>query len=91
MLACDGIWDCLTNEKCIKILSEDYIKKMKKENKSTSYAVEMMFEDIVAPNTDEGIGTDNMTAILILFNNWMEYDSEESNKTNNKHIQMLLY
>jgi len=32
--------------------------------------VEKLFEEILAPNTDEGIGTDNMTCILIkLYNN----------------------
>jgi serine/threonine protein phosphatase PrpC len=30
-----------------------------------SKCVEKLFEDILAPNTDEGIGTDNMTCILI--------------------------
>lgn len=68
MLACDGIWDCLTNEQCVQNLIDNYISKMKKENKDTSYPVELMLEDIVAPNTEEGIGTDNMTAILIIFN-----------------------
>ena len=42
---------------------------MKREKKEVSYPVELMFEDILAPNTDDGIGTDNMTAILIQFNN----------------------
>jgi len=29
--------------------------------------LEKMFDDILAPNTDDGIGTDNMTAICIYF------------------------
>ena len=29
-----------------------------------------MLEDILAPNTEDGIGTDNMTAILINFKKW---------------------
>lgn len=34
-----------------------------------STCVEKLFEEILAPNTDDGIGTDNMTCILIkLFN-----------------------
>ena len=70
MLACDGIWDCLTNEDCIKKV-EDYITKHKgaiSSNKSNiTKPVEDMLADILAPNTDDGIGTDNMTAILIMF------------------------
>ena len=30
--------------------------------------VEKLLDEILAPNTDDGIGTDNMTAILIKFN-----------------------
>jgi len=69
MLACDGIWDCVTNDQCVEQFSEKYIKKMKSERRDVSYAVEQLFEDILAPNTDDGIGTDNMTAILIMFKN----------------------
>jgi len=69
MLACDGIWDCLTNEQCIDKVKDDYINKMKKERKELSYPVELLFTDILAPHTEDGIGTDNMTAVLIMFNN----------------------
>jgi serine/threonine protein phosphatase PrpC len=30
--------------------------------------VEELFEEIIAPNTDDGIGTDNMTCIVAFFN-----------------------
>lgn len=70
MLACDGIWDCLSNEECIKTL-EDKINKQKSSftNKSnTTKPVEDMLADILAPDTNgDGTGTDNMTAILIYF------------------------
>ena len=42
-----------------------------------SDSVEKLLDEILAPNTDEGIGTDNMTAILIKFktdsDKWEEY------------------
>jgi len=41
----------------------DYSSKVKEDN--LSKCVERLFEDILAPNTDEGIGTDNMTCIMI--------------------------
>ena len=71
MLACDGIWDCLSNEQCTKRVSE-LITKHKvstpgKKCSVTSKPVEEMFGEILAPNTEDGIGTDNMTAILIFF------------------------
>lgn len=63
MLACDGIWDCLENQECINKLS----KYIADEPDSNVASVEKMLDDILAPNTDDGIGTDNMTAILINF------------------------
>ena len=69
MLACDGIWDCLTNEECIEKL-QGYISKYMGKGKplgNTSKPVEDMLSDILAPDTaGDGTGTDNMTAILIL-------------------------
>ena len=67
LLACDGIWDCLTNEEAVENLE----KKLKSisDKEPMSNAVEKLLDEILAPNTDDGIGTDNMTAILIKFNN----------------------
>jgi serine/threonine protein phosphatase PrpC len=66
-LACDGIWDCLSNEECVQSLD----KKLKAISATDpiSKPVEKLLEEILAPNTDDGIGTDNMTAILIKFKN----------------------
>jgi len=69
MLACDGIWDCLSNEECTKKMSDLNTKhKIATTKKNVTKPVEDMLGDILAPNTDDGIGTDNMTAILIYFN-----------------------
>jgi len=38
-------------------------EKVKDDN--VAPVVERLFDEILAPNTDEGIGTDNMTAIWI--------------------------
>jgi hypothetical protein len=50
---------------------EDLITKHKSSISSSkgniTKPVEDMLGDILAPNTDDGIGTDNMTAILIMF------------------------
>lgn len=68
MLACDGIWDCLTNEKCVEFLT-DTMKKAKPKKEGMHKAVEIMLDDILAVDTSDGIGTDNMTAVLIYFHN----------------------
>lgn len=66
MNACDGIWDCLTNEECVKLVHE----KMKGVSKPGDCAkvVEEVLDEILAKDTETGIGTDNMTAILIKLN-----------------------
>jgi hypothetical protein len=41
--------------------------KKKEWNKNLHLIMEKLLDSILAPNTDDGIGTDNMTAILITF------------------------
>ena len=68
MLACDGIWDCLTNEQCCDKTNTLYDEHAKKDKKKDLHNItEKILDSILAPNTDDGIGTDNMTAILIVF------------------------
>ena len=71
IVACDGIWDCLSNEDCIKRLNDYMIELKPKEATSNNYCgpVEKMLDSICAVSSDDGIGTDNMTAILVKFNN----------------------
>lgn len=50
-------------------MTENLSKSSIKDD-NISPCVEKLFDEILAPNTDEGIGTDNMTCILIkLYNN----------------------
>jgi serine/threonine protein phosphatase PrpC len=62
--ACDGIWDCLSNEEVCDLMREK-IKKSSPGPKDYHKPVEEMLDKILAKDTDTGIGTDNMTAILI--------------------------
>lgn len=66
MLACDGIWDCVTSEEGIEQMREAL--KARKNNK-ISTCIEELFERIVATDilSSGGIGTDNMTCILVEF------------------------
>ena len=79
MLACDGIWDCVTNIECMQKLVEqvDLIKKLKHKDSFgdktlLSKPVEKLFTKILAEDSADGLGTDNMTAILIYFHNNLE-------------------
>ena len=69
IIACDGIWDCLTSQECVTLMH----KKIgaRKAAERTSLVVEDMFDEIVAkdihsPDCD-GSGTDNMTCIIVEF------------------------
>ena len=74
VLACDGIWDCVTNEESCKKMSEALSKPNLKDD-NIAPCVEKLFEEILAPTTDDGIGTDNMTCILIkLYNTDVKKD-----------------
>lgn len=66
-VACDGIWDCLTNEQfCSKINSLE--EELKTSDNNTSDIIEKVFEEIIAEDVDgDGIGTDNMTCIVVFF------------------------
>lgn len=71
IIACDGIWDCLTNEKAVSTFREKVISP------STGKGLKVKIGKIVGDVLDsilatdlgnaEGIGCDNMTCILIQF------------------------
>jgi len=65
IIACDGIWDCKTNEDCVKYLRENKPANMRPNQ--ICEPVERLLDDCCALDTDNGIGTDNMTAILVYF------------------------
>ena len=67
LLACDGIWDCLTSQEAANLMDERL--KLRKPTEKLSGIVADMFDQIIATNVvaSAGIGTDNMTAVLIQF------------------------
>jgi serine/threonine protein phosphatase PrpC len=61
ILGCDGIWDCLTNEKAVEYVA-DRIERMT----PTQIGIEMLDEIISEdPRVTQGIGGDNMTIMVI--------------------------
>lgn len=69
LLACDGIWDCLTNQEAADLMHQRLTSRKSTEKLST--IVGDMFDKIIASSvaTSGGIGCDNMTAILVKFHN----------------------
>jgi serine/threonine protein phosphatase PrpC len=66
-LACDGIWDCMTSQECANHLNERM--NLMKPTERLSGIVGELFDRILAVNvmSSAGIGTDNMTAVLVKF------------------------
>lgn len=69
IIACDGIWDCLSSQECVDVFHKSV--KARKAEHSQAKVVEDMFDQIICkdvhdPNGD-GSGTDNMTCIIVEF------------------------
>jgi serine/threonine protein phosphatase PrpC len=61
ILACDGIWDILTSQQCVEFVYQRLTRFTPAE------IVEQILTRCLAPNTNTGLGCDNMTCILVVF------------------------
>lgn len=62
VLACDGIWDCLTSQQVIDIVRYEISQR-----KELGEITEMICDHCLAPDTSSriGIGCDNMTVLIV--------------------------
>lgn len=66
IIACDGIWDCMSSQEAVQFIKGNMNKK--KEYKSNlSSLIGDMLQANVADEVENGIGTDNMSCIVIEF------------------------
>ncbi|KAI3802598.1 hypothetical protein L1987_30737 [Smallanthus sonchifolius] len=61
VIACDGIWDCMSNQQLV-----DFVLEQLKTESKLSTVCEKVFDRCLAP-TAGGEGCDNMTMILVQF------------------------
>ena len=66
VIACDGIWDCKTNQEVCDFFTDKFNKD---PNGKISKFIEDLYDEILAPDvyTDTGVGCDNMSCIVIQF------------------------
>ncbi|PWZ06399.1 hypothetical protein Zm00014a_000931 [Zea mays] len=62
VLACDGIWDCMSSQQLV-----DFIREHINTEESLSAVCERVLDRCLAPSTMGGEGCDNMTMILVQF------------------------
>ncbi|KAF8627479.1 hypothetical protein AX17_006291 [Amanita inopinata Kibby_2008] len=62
ILACDGIWDCLSSQQAV-----DFVRYQVSEGKELSEITEIICDHCLAPDTTSriGIGCDNMTVAIV--------------------------
>ncbi|CAX39683.1 protein phosphatase, putative [Candida dubliniensis CD36] len=71
VLACDGIWDCLTSQKCVECVRRGIYEK-----KSLSTICEEIMDLCCAPTSDgSGIGCDNMSIAIVAL---LDYTKNET-------------
>jgi hypothetical protein len=63
VIACDGIWDCLTSQKVVSFIRHELSEKV-----TLKSACENLMERCLAKDSElGGIGCDNMTVIIVAF------------------------
>ncbi|XP_010265542.1 PREDICTED: probable protein phosphatase 2C 60 isoform X2 [Nelumbo nucifera] len=63
VLACDGIWDCMSSQQLV-----DFVHEQLNSESKLSTVCERVLDRCLAPSTAGGEGCDNMTMILVQFN-----------------------
>eukprot|EP00929_Paragymnodinium_shiwhaense_P041287 TRINITY_DN21466_c0_g1_i1.p1 TRINITY_DN21466_c0_g1~~TRINITY_DN21466_c0_g1_i1.p1 ORF type:complete len:435 (+),score=106.39 TRINITY_DN21466_c0_g1_i1:140-1444(+) len=67
VLACDGIWDVKSNQEVCKFFRQRILRGQPLEK-----AVEDLMDECLAsdPKKSQGLGCDNMTCIVVVFDHW---------------------
>ncbi|KAH7671833.1 protein phosphatase 1G protein [Dioscorea alata] len=76
VLACDGIWDCMSSQQLV-----DFIHEHINIETSLSAVCERVLDRCLAPSTAGGEGCDNMTMILVQFKKPINSDAATSGQS----------
>ncbi|CDH58421.1 protein phosphatase [Lichtheimia corymbifera JMRC:FSU:9682] len=70
VVACDGIWDCMTNQQVV-----DFVRGKLKEKMTLETICENLMDECLADQCDVGgVGCDNMTVIIVAFMQGKSWD-----------------
>uniref|UniRef100_A0A6N2K5H9 protein-serine/threonine phosphatase n=1 Tax=Salix viminalis TaxID=40686 RepID=A0A6N2K5H9_SALVM len=83
VLACDGIWDCMSSQQLV-----DYVREQLNTETKLSVICGRVFHSCLAPNTNGGEGCDNMTMILVQFKKPIESGPSAEQPSPSSHQAM---
>ena len=64
LIGCDGIWETMETKDICQVIKKDFQGK-----KSIDKIVEDLLDKLIAKETIDGVGCDNMSAVLVRFKN----------------------
>ena len=82
LMGCDGIWEKKSNEEAVEWVYEQINNQRKEKGTSSKLDLEKIVSDLLNENlaadvaSSGGVGCDNMTCILIVFNKQTEAEEE---------------
>ncbi|CDJ52044.1 hypothetical protein EBH_0046400 [Eimeria brunetti] len=67
IIACDGIWDCKTNQEAVEFVRAHLAESKKSRREALRDACEALCDDCLSPDPikSEGHGCDNMTVLVV--------------------------
>ncbi|KAI5595849.1 hypothetical protein POPTR_003G183800v4 [Populus trichocarpa] len=83
VLACDGIWDCMSSQQLV-----DYVREQLNTETKLSAICGRVFHRCLAPDTNGGEGCDNMTMILVQFKKPVESGPSAEQQPPSSHQAM---
>ncbi|TCD64899.1 Protein phosphatase 2C 2, partial [Steccherinum ochraceum] len=94
IIACDGIWDCLTSQMAV-----DCVRFLISQGHKLNEVCEILLDHIVAPDTDADspVGCDNMTLLVVALLNgrteeeWYEWVTDRVKQNTNQPGLPVLY
>lgn len=67
LMGCDGIWETLSNQELIDFVNERLKKESELQPKALEPIIESLLDRLLAPDTSNGTGCDNMTSVIVVF------------------------
>lgn len=84
VLACDGIWDCMSSQQLV-----DFIHEQLHSESKLSAVCERVLDKCLAPSTAGGEGCDNMTMILVQFKKPIQPESHHESLPDDEASQSV--